>query len=85
MKPMHAGQALPPALRQVDQIRHDRAARSRHAGLVLLRTIGGALGEPISQSVELAFGAPKSPAAGKRWCISDGPSDLKRPSIWPIA
>jgi hypothetical protein len=38
-------------LRQIDQVRHNRASCSRHAGLVLLRTIGGAFGQPIGQSV----------------------------------
>lgn len=37
--------------RQTHQIRHDRAACPRHAGLVLLRTIGGALVQPIGQPI----------------------------------
>jgi hypothetical protein len=41
-------------LRQIYQIRHNRAACSRDTGLVLLRTIGGALVQPIGQSVASA-------------------------------
>ena len=33
--------------RQTYQIRHDRAARSRHTDLILLRTIGGALARQL--------------------------------------
>jgi hypothetical protein len=38
------------SLRQIDQIRHYRAACSRRTGWVLLRTIGGALIQPVCQS-----------------------------------
>jgi hypothetical protein len=37
-------------LRKVDQICHDDAACSRDTGWVLLRTIGGALVQPVRQS-----------------------------------
>src|ERR1700680_5349110 len=48
----HGGQALSLAasLGQIYQIRHDRAACSRWTGWILLRTIGGALIQPVCQS-----------------------------------